>query len=221
VPRPGRSVKTLSRVPLQPPSASAKISPPFWPRMCRLPRPGEIKGQFSLDSFDRLMKAGESKSAPVVPGQPEQSELVRRLTHGRRRPHAAKGRPVTHRTHCASSNAWDQRRRENSTAPDPKAPLVTLFRERRIPTRRGLSASGGRTALAFNPNRERAGSRGYHEITIWNPSDGTLLAPDQKRRAADPQHRLQPGRRVAGRRRRFALDSWARSHCSIRRTARS
>src|SRR5438094_2335723 len=38
------------------------------------------KGHFRLDSFEWLMKAGESKSAPVVAGQPDQSELVRRLT---------------------------------------------------------------------------------------------------------------------------------------------
>src|SRR5881296_1631050 len=42
--------------------------------------PEKSKGHFRLDSFDWLMKAGESKSAPVVPSQPEQSELVRRLT---------------------------------------------------------------------------------------------------------------------------------------------
>src|SRR5207247_4928337 len=42
--------------------------------------PEKSKGHFRLDSFDWLMKAGESKSAPVLPSQPEQSELVRRLT---------------------------------------------------------------------------------------------------------------------------------------------
>ena len=42
--------------------------------------PEKSKGHFRLDSIDWLMKAGESKSAPIVPGQPEQSELVRRLT---------------------------------------------------------------------------------------------------------------------------------------------
>src|SRR2546422_5280957 len=33
--------------------------------------PEKSKGHFHLDSFELLMKAGESKSASVVPGQPE------------------------------------------------------------------------------------------------------------------------------------------------------
>src|SRR5437762_12525452 len=36
--------------------------------------PEKSKGHFRLDSFDWLMKAGESKSAPVVPGQPRSEE---------------------------------------------------------------------------------------------------------------------------------------------------
>jgi len=38
------------------------------------------KGKFRLDSFERLMKAGESKDAPVAAGKPGASAIYRLIT---------------------------------------------------------------------------------------------------------------------------------------------
>src|SRR3954452_13727428 len=39
--------------------------------------PEKVKGEYRLDSFDRLMKGGASEEAPVVAGKPDKSELYR------------------------------------------------------------------------------------------------------------------------------------------------
>src|SRR5437016_2240797 len=41
--------------------------------------PAGRKGGFRLDERDEALKPARSKKAPIVPGQPEQSEIVRRI----------------------------------------------------------------------------------------------------------------------------------------------
>src|SRR2546421_7244282 len=40
----------------------------------------KAKGKFRLDSFARLMTPGKSKSPSITPGDPEKSELYKRIT---------------------------------------------------------------------------------------------------------------------------------------------
>ena len=137
--------------------------------------PEKSKGHFRVDSFDWLTKAGESKSAPLVPGQPEQSELVRRLTakdEDERMPQ--KDDPLPPEL-IALIERWikDGARFDG---PDPQAPLVTLIPKVPHPDppaayRHPVAV----TALAFNPDGNELAVGGYHEITIWNPSEGKLL----------------------------------------------
>src|SRR5438309_12087567 len=63
-----------------PVSFSKQIAPILAKKCVACHGPEKSKGHFRLDSFDLLMKAGESKSASVVPGQPDQSELFHRIT---------------------------------------------------------------------------------------------------------------------------------------------
>src|SRR5947208_16936274 len=63
-----------------PVSFSNEIAPVLAAKCVACHGPEKSKGHFRLDSFDWLTRGGESKSAPVLPSQPEQSELVRRLT---------------------------------------------------------------------------------------------------------------------------------------------
>src|SRR5437867_5136328 len=63
-----------------PASFSKDLAPILAKKCVACHGPEKSKGHFRLDSFDWLMRAGESKYAPVLPGQAKQSELVRRLT---------------------------------------------------------------------------------------------------------------------------------------------
>src|SRR5882724_11353547 len=137
--------------------------------------PEKSKGHFRLDSFDWLMKAGESKSAPVVPSQPEQSELVRRLTakdEDDRMPQKDDPLPAEH---IALIELWIKDGAKFDGA-DPKAPLITLFPKAPYPDPPAVYRHPvAVTALAFNTDGNELAVGGYHEITIWNPSDGKLL----------------------------------------------
>src|SRR6266480_2952229 len=123
--------------------------------------PEKSKGHFRLDSFDWLMKAGESKSAPVVPGQPEQSELVRRLTatdEDDRMPQKDDPLPAEQ---IALIEGWIK---DGATfdGTDPKAPLVTLIPKAPHPDpppayRHPVAV----TALAFNPEGNELAAGGY------------------------------------------------------------
>jgi hypothetical protein len=137
--------------------------------------PEKSKGHFRLDSFDWLMKAGESKSAPVVANQPAQSEVVRRITatdEDDRMPQKDDPLPATQ---IALIKQWIQ---DGATfdGADPKAPLVTLIPKAPHPEPPAVYRHPvAVTSLAFNPDGNELAVGGYHELTIWNPSDGKLL----------------------------------------------
>ena len=65
-----------------PAPASSKVSydkqiRPLFQAQCHgCHQPAKAKGEYVMTSFDRLLKAGESKKAPIVAGQPEKSHLV-------------------------------------------------------------------------------------------------------------------------------------------------
>jgi len=87
--------------------------------LCRLPRAGEIKKAIFASIALKADEGRESKSAPVVPGQPEQSELVRRLTatdEDDRMPQKDDPLPTEH---IALIERWIKDGR-NSTARTPK-----------------------------------------------------------------------------------------------------
>ena len=137
--------------------------------------PEKSKGHFRLDSFDWLMKGGESKSASIVPGQPEQSELVRRLTtqdEDDRMPQKDEPLPSAQ---IALLERWIKGGAKFD-GPDSQAPLVTLIPQAPHPDppaayRHPLAI----LALAFNPDGSELAAGGYHEITVWNPADGKLV----------------------------------------------
>jgi len=158
-----------------PVSFSKELAPILARKCVACHGPEKSKGHFRLDSFDWLMKAGESKSAPVVPGHPEQSELVRRLTatdEDDRMPQKDDPLPANQ---IALVERWIKDGAKFDSA-DPKVPLVTLIPKTPHPDppaayRHPVAI----TALAFNPDGNELAAGGYHEITIWNPSDGKLL----------------------------------------------
>jgi hypothetical protein len=137
--------------------------------------PEKSKAHFRLDSFEWLLKAGESKSAPAVPGKPDQSELVRRLNakdEDDRMPQKDDPLPANQ---IALIERWIS---EGATfdGADPKAPLVALIPKAPHPDPPAVYRHPvAVTALAFNPDGNELAVGGYHEITIWNPADGKLL----------------------------------------------
>ncbi len=60
--------------------------------------------------------------------------------------------------------------------PDPKATLASIVPKLPHPDPpQAYRLPVPITALAFSPNGQELAAGGYHEITIWNPANGTLL----------------------------------------------
>ncbi|HEY2343401.1 MAG TPA: c-type cytochrome domain-containing protein [Chthoniobacteraceae bacterium] len=133
------------------------------------------KGKYRLDTFERLMKTGDSGDAPIVPGKADDSELYQRLTETDptdRMPQKADTLPADE---IARIGQWiNEGAHFDGGAPD--RPLVEFAREallHKAPERysRPLPIS----ALAFSPDGSELAVSGYYEVTIWKIADGSLV----------------------------------------------
>ncbi len=133
------------------------------------------KGGFQLHTFAALQKPGDSGSAPVTAGQPEASELFVRISTqdtDLRMPQDADPLPADAieliRRWIAEGAAFD--------GGDPQATLASIMPKLPHPAApETYRVPWPVTAVAFRPDGQELAIGGYHEITIWNPTDGTLL----------------------------------------------
>ena len=158
-----------------PVSFSNDIAPVLAAKCVACHGPEKSKGHFRLDSFDWLLKSGESKSAPIVPGHCEQSELVGRVIAKEEEDRMPQKDDPLPASQIALIGRWID---EGATfdGPDAKALLVTLIPRAPHPDPpAAYRLPFPVLALAFNPQGTELAVSGYHEITVWNPADGKLL----------------------------------------------
>ena len=137
--------------------------------------PQKARGKFRVDSFQRLLRPGKSKSAPLTPQKPQESEIVRRITmsdEDERMPQKADPLPAAQieviRNWVEQGALFD--------GDDPAAPLASL-----VPSQENQASPEVYprpvpiTAIAFSPDGKELAVSGYHEVTLWNPQDGKLL----------------------------------------------
>ena len=119
------------------------------------------KGHYQTTTFERLMKPGSSDRAPIAPGQPEQSELLRLLTTkdaDDRMPQKDEALPAKQ---IALIEKWI-RAGARFDGPDPKAKLATL-----VPAANQATAPAKYSrpvpisALAFRPDGKELAASGY------------------------------------------------------------
>ncbi len=146
----------------------------------------KAKGGYRLHTFAELLKPGESKDAAVVAGEPAKSKLHQLLIAtdaDDRMPQKDDPLPAPQVQLVARWIAQGAR----FDGPDPKALLSTLNAPARHPD---PPASYTRPvpilALAFHPNGTELAASGYHEVTIWDATNGALL-----RRIANAPQQIQ------------------------------
>ncbi len=133
------------------------------------------KGGYRLHTFAELMKAGESKEAPVVAGSATKSKLHQLLIAkdaDDRMPQkddplpAAQVRLIARWIEQgATFDGPDLNALLVSLAPPPKNPDAPQVYRRPVPV----------LALAFSADGLEIIAGGYHEITVWNATNGALL----------------------------------------------
>jgi mono/diheme cytochrome c family protein len=142
--------------------------------------PKKAKGGYRLDTFERLTQSGDSDHAPVVAGKPGDSELFNLITTGdedNRMPKKAAALPDAQ---IATIKRWIEQGAAFD-GPNPSAPLTSLVAAAEHPAppevyREPVPIG----AIAFSPDGGELAVSGYHEVTIWDPSNGKLLGRIQK-----------------------------------------
>ena len=135
-------------------------------------RADKAKGAYRVDHFDVLLRAGDSDEKPIVPGEPESSELFRLIAlkdDDDRMP--KKGDRLPERQQAIVRQWIAEGAKYDAT--DRKAALSTLIPERPRPKApekypRPLPV----TALAVRPDGQQIAVSGYYEVTLWDARTG-------------------------------------------------
>jgi hypothetical protein len=137
--------------------------------------PKKPEGDFQLHTFARLMKAGTSELAAIVPGKPEESYLVELITSEDADVRMPKEAESLASTDIELVRRWisegakfdgpDAAAPIDSYLPKPAHPLPPSIYPRPAPV----------TALAFSPDGSVLASSGYHEVLFWNAADRSLV----------------------------------------------
>jgi len=157
-------------------SFSKQIAPVLIDQCVECHRSGKAKGGYRLDTVELMLKAGDSKSPPLLAGKPDDSELYRLIaTHDEddRMPKKADALPEKE---TKLIRDWIVAGAKLDVA-DQKAPLRAIVPEQEkthAPEKypRPLPV----TALALNPADTMLACSGYFETTLWDVASGKLTA---------------------------------------------
>lgn len=137
--------------------------------------PEKAKGGYRLDTFAALLKPGESEKKPIVASQPELSHLLQLITAkdaDDRMPQ--KDDPLPAAT-VALFRRWIQEG-ASFDGPDQKTSLTSLLAPATHPEAPVRYARPVPVlAVAFGRGGAEVFAGGYHEVTVWNPTNGALL----------------------------------------------
>jgi WD40 repeat protein len=167
------SMPTIARA--EPVSFKKDIAPLLLNNCLACHGPKKAEGGYRIDTFEKVMAAGDSSSPGFHAKDVDGSEAFRRLVStdaSERMP--LDGDPLT-ADQIALFKRWIE---EGATfdGTDPKAPVASYIPAPTHPAGpEKYSATMPITALAFSPDGNQLLAAGYHEVTVWNPNDGQLI----------------------------------------------
>ena len=155
-------------------SAPAKVSyfrdiRPIFQEHCQgCHQPAKPGGEYIMTSFDRLLKGGETELTAVVPGDPDESQLVLMITPVDGKADMPKDKPPLSETQVKLISRWISEGAEDDT------PLTErqVVDEDHPPAYKGLPAI---TALDFAPDGSTLAVSGYHEVLLHKVDGSGLI----------------------------------------------
>jgi WD40 repeat protein len=137
--------------------------------------PPEPKGGYQVLNYNLVMKPGESESASITPGKPDESELLSLISSTDADTRMPKEADPLSAAQIELVKRWIAEGAKYDAA-DPNAPLASIVPKLAQPEppqtyRRAVPI----TAVAFNQDGQELAASGYHEVTIWNSASGSLV----------------------------------------------
>jgi hypothetical protein len=175
----------------EPPSFKRDIAPILLSNCLACHGPKKAEGAYRIDTFERVTAAGDSTQPGFTAKDLEGSEAFRRITSSdpkERMP--LEGDPLP-AEQVALLKQWIEAGLPFD-GPDAKAPLASYIPPPTHPAApESYRATMPITAVEFAPGGEQLFVGGYHEVTVWNPADGTLLRriPSMPQRIYALRHR--------------------------------
>jgi WD40 repeat protein len=133
-------------------------------------QPAKPGGEYIMTSHDRLLKAGESGSAAVVPGKPQESNLFKQITPGADgKAEMPKGKPALTEAERETIANWITAGAKDDTP----ASTQTKYDREHPPI---YARSPVITSLDFSPDGTLLAVAGFHEALLLKAENGEQVA---------------------------------------------
>lgn len=135
---------------------------------CHQPAKADSAGQYVMTSYDLLIKAGESETAPVVPGKPDDSYLLQLITPENGEAEMPKGKKPLHQSEIELVRKWIAEGAKNDTPDnadvqyDTDHPPVYIL-------------PPVTTSLDYSPDGKLIAVAGFNEVLL-HKADGSEIA---------------------------------------------
>jgi WD40 repeat protein len=137
--------------------------------------PKKAEGGYRVDTFNKLSLAGDSGVEPLLASQADKSELVRRLLTEDTAERMPEGGERLHDSQIELMKRWvNEGASYDGTSRDENIAML-IPPEKYAPPPEHYPLAIPVTAVTWNAAGDAVVAAGYHELTIWNPADGSLV----------------------------------------------
>lgn len=164
-------------------SFAEKVAPIFAKRCLACHNAKTAKGRYNMETFAGIIKGGESGDSVVV-GNASDSNLFALIESGDMPKEAD---PLT-KEQIESIKRWIETGAILDAGFSASSPLIAIMPKERQPNPpEKYPVAIPVTAVAFNHDGSQLATSGYHEVIIWNSTDGKLVRriPDVAERVYD------------------------------------
>ena len=130
-------------------------------------QPAKPQGGYVMTDFARLLKAGDSKEAPIVAGKPDESYLFNQIVLQNGKAEMPKDKPPLAASDIDLVRQWISQ----GAVDDTPASALARFDSKNLPVYpRPVTV----TSLDFAPTGNQLAVAGFHEVLLIDPSSGKI-----------------------------------------------